>query len=145
MTRVENSLFDELNKYCGISKSRTTPYRPEGNGQIERFNRSLLGMLRTLPETCKLDWKSDLNKMVHAYNCTKNDTTGFSPYYLFYGRHPRLAVDLLFGVGKSDQVENVTPRSYAEKWATRMQEAYKIASKNAGMQANGTNTVMILG
>ena len=131
----ENSLFDELNKYCGISKSRTTPYRPEGNGQIERFNRSLLGMLRTLPETCKLDWKSDLNKMVHAYNCTKNDTTGFSPYYLFYGRHPRLAVDLLFGVGKSDQVENVTPRSYAEKWATRMQEAYKIASKNAGMQA----------
>ena len=131
----ENGLFDELNKYCGISKSRTTPYRPEGNGQVERFNRSLLGMLRTLSETCKSDWKSHLNKMVHAYNCTKNDTTGFSPYFLFYGRHPRLAVDLLFGVGKSDQVENVTPKNYAENWATRMQEAYKIASKNASMQA----------
>ena len=131
----ENGLFDQLNKFCGISKSRTTPYHPEGNGQIERFNRSLLGMLKTLPEMCKSDWKSHLNKMVHAYNCTKNDATGFSPYFLFYGRHPRLAVDLLFGVGKSDQTERVSPKGYAEKWAARMQEAYEIASRNAGKLA----------
>ena len=131
----ENGLFDQLNKFCGISKSRTTPYHPEGNGQVERFNRSLLGMLKTLPETCKSDWKSHLNKMVHAYNCTKNDATGFSPYYLFYGRHPRLAVDLLFNVGKSDQSGKVTHKTYAEKWAKRMQEAYEIASQNAGKLA----------
>ncbi|MEW8546336.1 MAG: RNase H-like domain-containing protein, partial [Candidatus Thiodiazotropha sp.] len=128
----ENGLFDQLNKFCGISKSRTTPYHPKGNGQVERFNRSLLGMLKTLPETCKSDWKAHLNKMVHAYNCTKNDATGFSPHYLFYGRHPRLAVDLLFKVGMSDRTESVTPKSYAERWAKRMQEAYEIASQNAG-------------
>ena len=83
-SEFENGLFDQLNKFCGISKSFTTPYHQEGNGQVERFNRSLLGKLKTLPETCKSDWKSHLNKMVHAYNCTKNDATGFFSHISYF-------------------------------------------------------------
>jgi hypothetical protein len=51
----ENKLFYKLKEYCGIQGSHTTPYHPAGNGQVERFNRTLISMLRSLPEEVKSD------------------------------------------------------------------------------------------
>ena len=66
-----NSFTDWKSLLC----LRTTPYHSQGNGKVERFNRTLLRMLKTLPESQKHKWKDSLNKVVQA---------GFLPFISIY-------------------------------------------------------------
>ena len=126
-TEFENHLFHQLEQLTGIKRSRTTPYHPMGNAQCERFNQTLLSMLRTMAETQKSRWREHVNKMCFAYNCTRNDSTGYSPFELLFGRKPRLPIDIIFG-----QTDIPTAKSYPEyvkNFQDALTEAYKIASE----------------
>lgn len=92
----ESELIAELLELSGVNKSRTSPYHPMGNGGTERFNRTLGNMLRSLPLRSKQKWPQMVQTMTFVYNCTIHETTGFAPFYLMFGRVPRLPVDLLF-------------------------------------------------
>ena len=122
----ESKLIESLCSITGVHKSRTTPYHPMGNGIAERFNSTLINMLGTLEPDQKVDWKSHIGAMVHAYNCTKHDTTGFSPYYLMFGRHPRIAVDL--ALGRCEVGENT---GYVKELQERLKKAYELAEKSS--------------
>ncbi len=124
----ENQLFGQLQKYSGITGSRTTPYHPQGNGQVERFNRTLLQILKTLSDKQKSNWKDSLNKLIYAYNCTKSEVTGFSPFHLLFGCSPRLPIDVLFGLGTDSMPMNKS--EYLETWKRGMQEAQEIAREH---------------
>lgn len=126
-----SKLIQDLCFLTGISKSRTTPYHPMGNGITERFNRTLISMLGTLEQDQKSDWKIHIGSLVHAYNATKHETTGFSPYFLMFGREPTLPVDLVFGLAKHDKAKTLS--KYIENLQVRLEHAYeaaKTASKN---------------
>lgn len=124
----QNQLFDQLERLCRMDKSRTTPYHPQGNGKAERFNRTLLGMLRTLPEQFKSKWKDQLPKLVHAYNCSPHDSTGYPPFQLLFGHAPRLPVDMLFDTPQSNKHKSY--KAYVEEWRSALKEAYETVRKN---------------
>ena len=84
-------------------------------------------MLRTLPETMNHKWKDSLNKVVHAYNSTRNDATSFSSFYLLFGRLPRLLVDL-FGLSREEI--SINHSEYTGKLKVAMKEAYELARHN---------------
>ena len=89
----QSEIVEELCKLFGIVQSSTSPYHPQGNGQCERMNRSIINMLRTLGEEEKSKWPIYLPKFVHAYNSTPHATTGYTPFVLMFGREERLPID----------------------------------------------------
>ena len=106
-----------------------------GNGMTERFNQTLLNMLGTLESHQKDDWRSYVAPLVHSYNATRHDSTGYSPYFLMFGRHPRLAVDAYLGLNSSEEPGSPSREHYATKLKKRLQFAYKVASKEAEKSA----------
>lgn len=92
----ESLLIRELLEMAGIQKSHTTPYHPMGNGVVERYNRTLGNMIRVLPPQSKARWPQMLRMLTFCYNCTEHETTGFAPFFLMFGRIPRLPIDVVF-------------------------------------------------
>lgn len=83
----ESDLMEQLCDLYGVSKSRTTPYHPAGNGRVERMNQTLLSLLRTLEAEKQRRWPEHLPELLQAYNNTVHSATGFAPSYLMFGRH----------------------------------------------------------
>uniref|UniRef100_A0A3Q1EMU4 Gypsy retrotransposon integrase-like protein 1 n=1 Tax=Acanthochromis polyacanthus TaxID=80966 RepID=A0A3Q1EMU4_9TELE len=125
----ESRTIKELCSVIGAEKVRTTPYHPQGN-PVERFNRTLLSMLGTLEEKDKHNWRDYVKPLVHAYNCTRNDTTGYSPYELMFGRQPTLPVDFVLGTSPVADSHS-THSDYVHKLRRRLQESYALASDRA--------------
>ena len=83
-------------------------------------------MLGTLPKEKKSEWKNHIGTLVHAYNCTQNSATGFSPYYLMFRRQPRLPVDVILGLAPCTITE-----PNASKFVQKLRECVRWAQKKA--------------
>lgn len=96
-------------------------------------------MLWILPEEKKRKGPEYVPKAVHAYNCTKSDSTGYSPFYLLFGRAPRLPVDLL--LRPSLEEASTTYTEYVDIWKIAMKEAYSLALNNTSNSATDGSSV----
>ena len=76
-------------KLLHIKKLTSTPYHPEANGLVEKFNGTLKKMLSCSVENEKDDWDKYLPYLLFSYREVPQDSTGFSPFELLYGRHVR--------------------------------------------------------
>ncbi|KAF1373333.1 hypothetical protein PFLUV_G00259440 [Perca fluviatilis] len=129
----ESQLISELLRVSGIRKSHTTPYHPMGNGSVERFNRTLGGMIRALPPGEKADWPRRLQTLTFMYNCAAHETTGYPPFYLMFGRVPRLPVDVLFRTVLHDS-DVTSYDKYVACLANDLKEAMVIAQDHAAKE-----------
>ena len=130
-----SNLFKRLHSLTGITASNTTPYHPMGDGQCERLNRTIQNMLKSIPENEKGKWREHLPKLMFAYNSTVHKATGFSPFYLLFGRESRLPVDGYFPQVEDKLNLKKSYSQFAQTWQDRMNAAYQIANKAVGKQA----------
>lgn len=80
--------FEEYCKNLNIKHVLNASATPRANGQVERYNRSILSALTT-SMTDEAKWDEEVAKVRWGLNSTKNSTTGKSPYELFFGYVPR--------------------------------------------------------
>ena len=123
----ESQLFKEILEISKIRKVRTTPYHPATNGQCERFNKTLIHMIGTMPSEVKCSWEDWVSTLCHAYNCTVSGVTGYSPFYLMFGRLPKLPIDIEYDVAV--EKEGSTYTAYVRDLTRRLREAHERAQE----------------
>ena len=116
------ALIHTLCKLVGINKTRTSPYHPQSDGLVERFNRSLKDQLSKYLLSTPGEWDDVLHQVQFAYNSAVHSSTGFSPFYLAKGREPRLPANVI--VGSPASTSHLTPDSYATSLQTRLKSAF---------------------
>ena len=116
-----------LREIAQVKKIRTSGYQPQTNGQCGGFNDTLINMMGTLPDKPKSTWREQVPTQVHAYNCTRNNATGFSPYYLMFGWKPGLPIDLLIGTNTAGLKGNII--TYIENLKKQIEWAYQTANE----------------
>ena len=125
----ENNLIWELCELALVNKLCSSPYHPETNGQCEHFNANLIGMLGTLLTCAKKNWQEWIASLTHACNFTVLSVTGFSPYFLMFGRTTQIPLDIEMGVTLIDQ-EQESYQNYAKKLQARLKWPYQKAQEN---------------
>ena len=108
----------------GVQKLRTSPYHAQTNGQVERMNQTIIHMIGKLEEDKKACWSEHLPELLLAYNTTRSTVTGYSPYYLLFGRRLRIPVDYLFPHYSPHQTKMEVSVVAMQK---RLKEAFAVA------------------
>ncbi|KAK3085949.1 hypothetical protein FSP39_011202 [Pinctada imbricata] len=84
-----SSLMSEVSRLISFKQLATTPYHPMCNGLVERFNGTLKQMLKRMSAERPRDWDKYLNAVLFAYREVPQESLGFSPFELVYGRTVR--------------------------------------------------------
>nr|VZI39678.1 unnamed protein product [Spirometra erinaceieuropaei] len=124
-SNFDSQLFKDVCDTLRIHKTRTTPYHPEGNGLVERTNRTLHNLLLAFSkDSHEHDWDVHLPFCLLAYRGSVHSSTGFTPHYLWTGRDIRLPIDLLYPLPRPDAT---TPHDYAARLREIIRSAHNAA------------------
>ena len=102
----------------GIDKKRISPLHPQANGAVERLNRTIGQMLRKTQEDN--DWDLKIPFVRFNYLNQEHSSTGYSPFFLTYGRHPRTPVL----INNNSMSKPKTPQKWATDLAKTLKEAH---------------------
>ncbi|CAF1578232.1 unnamed protein product [Didymodactylos carnosus] len=89
----QNMLMQNISKLIGYNHIYSTPYHPQTNGIVKRFNATFVPQLAKLQDSEGNNWDEYLQAVVFAYNSGIHKTTKYSPYELLFGRSAKLPID----------------------------------------------------
>ncbi|GFV75640.1 transposon Ty3-I Gag-Pol polyprotein [Trichonephila clavipes] len=131
-SRLVSSLVD----LCNIDHRFTTAYHPQTNGLTERFNKTLADMLSMYVDVEQKNWDEILPFVTFAYNTAKQETTGFTPFYLLHGREAETTLDTMLPFCPNDFYDN-----NITKIAARAEESRQLARVHSESSRQRSSTL----
>jgi len=92
-THFNNQLLNGILKKFQVEHLLSTPYHPQTNGLVERFNRTLIEALSKVATENLSEWDKYIAPVLFAYRTNRHSTTRITPFYLVYGREAKLPTD----------------------------------------------------
>ena len=109
-THFRNKLVDGLCEKFEIKHKLSSPYHPQTNGLVERFNRTLCESLAKVSEK-ENEWDKHIESVLFAYRTMKHNTTKKTPFFMVYGREAILPIED-FEIGEDFGKDAIIERTY---------------------------------
>lgn len=125
-------LMKQLHQQLGITAVRTSPYHPQTDGLVERFNQTLKNTLRKFVTDTGRDWDKWLPFVLFAYGEVPQASTGFSPFELLYGWQVQGPLDLLkkAWIAPADKTEERSIVNFILEMRNRLERYREEAKEN---------------
>lgn len=122
--QIESDLVKHLCQMLGVHKIRTSPYHPQCDCIVERFNRTLIDQLAKVLQQQQGEWDGYLSQVALAYNTSRHSSTGFTPFFLIHGRELRhnMQTNLLLPNCVTHSPSN-SPSDYAVNLMCKLQDS----------------------
>ena len=129
--QFESNLFAEMCKLLQIDKTRTTPYHPQSDGMVERFNKTLCAMLRAYIDENHENWDGLLPYVTMAYRATCHESTGTSPNMSVFGHDTRTPLDLVYQMPPN--VKTAPSNTWVWELQDRLESVHTFVREHTGM------------
>lgn len=118
-------IMTQISAYFNIKRITTSIAHPQSNGSVERAHARLAEFIRATEKEIEeeISWESKLKLASFCYNNTVHATTGYTPYYLMFGRRPRLISGVAHNI-------NLIPDTYLENFHQNLQCVWDKARDN---------------
>lgn len=133
-SNFESEVFQELCKLLGITKTRTTPLRPQSDGMVERANRTIENMLTAFVSENQNDWDEYIYLLMLAYRSSEHESTGFSPYQMVFATQPTLPIDIILGKPETND-NQVFHTEYIELLRQKLDKIHDWARRNLNLSS----------
>ena len=130
-----SQMLTEIYRLLGVQPIRTSPYHPQTDGLVERFNQTLKRMLKKAAMDNVKDWDKFVPYLLFAYREFPQASTGFSPFELIYGRQVRGPLDILKESWEASTKSDESVVSYVLPVQEKLAKMSKLVQENmAGAQ-----------
>ena len=118
-----------------VAKTRTTPYRPSSNGQVERYNRLLLQLIRCYRHSKQKTWDQDLQILAGAIRSMEHRSTGYSANMMMLGKEVFQPIDILMRTA-GEHFRDENPAGYVKHLRQVLRDVHNLASQKLRTQLN---------
>ena len=125
-----SQLLTELYRMLHIHRIKTTPYHPQTDGLVERFNQTLKSMLWKAATQEGRDWDKMIPFLLFAYREVPQSSTGFSPFELLCGKSVRGPLDLLRESWEVNTKTKESVVSYVLSICDKLDTVYSLVADN---------------